>query len=268
MTVKQYATWGETVVWETLPNGLTVAVVKRPGFSKRLAYFVTDFGSIHTDFRLEGQEYHVPAGIAHFLEHKMFELPGRDVSAEFAALGANVNAFTSYDMTAYYFTCSDNFMESLALLLEFVSTPYFTEESVQREMGIIDQEIGMNADSPDSRVFEDLMERLYQNHPIRVPILGTSETIREITAETLHTCHRAFYTPGNMLLCGVGDVDPDEVKDIALEVLGSGKQEVGRKAPLPEGYDPDAYYDILKDDRALRATPHLFESMRDSYLLR
>ena len=230
-----YPELDETCYKEVLENGLTVAVVRREGFTKKLAYFVTDYGAIHTDFTLEGTEYHAPAGVAHYLEHKLFDMPGgRDVSAEFAALGAMTNAFTSYDLTAYYFSCTENFDDCLRLLLEFVSTPWFTEESVEKERGIIDQEIGMNQDAPDSVIFENLMLSLYHQHPIRIPILGTSETIREITAETLHTCHRAFYTPGNMLLCVVGDVDPEEVKAMALEVLGSDKKEVGKKAPLPE----------------------------------
>ena len=235
MIPSYYPGLDETCYKEVLENGLTVAVVKRPGFTKRLAYFVTDYGAIHTDFALEGQEYHAPAGVAHYLEHKLFDMPGdRDVSAEFASLGAMTNAFTSYDLTAYYFSCTENFSECLKLLLEFVSTPYFTDESVEKERGIIDQEIGMNRDAPDSVIFENLMTSMFEKHPIRVPILGTSETIREITAETLHTCHRAFYTPGNMLLCVVGDVDPEEVKALALQVLGSDKKEVGRKHPLPE----------------------------------
>lgn len=230
MHLTQYPMLDETVYRATLPNGLTVAVVKRPGFSKRLAYFVTDFGSIHTDFTFEGQAYSVPAGIAHYLEHKMFDMPdGRDVSAEFAALGAVTNAFTSYDITAYYFTCTDNFSACLRLLLEFVSTPYFTPESVEKERGIIDQEIGMNVDAPDSKVFENLMEAAYSAHPIRAPILGTSETIRQITPENLYLCHRAFYTPGNMMLCVVGDVDPEEVAAIAQEVLGTEKRSVAEK---------------------------------------
>ena len=158
----------------------------------------------------------------------MFELPGRDVSAEFAALGANVNAFTSYDMTAYYFSCTENFLPNLRLLLEFVSTPYFTEESVQREIGIIDQEIGMNADSPE-RVFENLMQAMYRSHPIRVPILGSRESIRQITPGLLNECHRAFYTPANMILCVVGDVDPGQVLQVAREVLGDEKKEAGSK---------------------------------------
>ena len=220
----------ETLYSGRLENGLTVMVVPRKGFTKKLAYFVTDYGSIHTDFVLEGKEYHAPAGVAHYLEHKMFDLPGeRDVSAEFAAMGAVTNAFTSFDMTAYYFSCTENFENCLRLLLEFVSTPYFTEESVEKERGIIDQEIGMNLDAPESVIFDKLMEAVHRKHPIRVPILGTSETIREITPEVLHACHRAFYTPGNMLLCVIGDVDAENVADIAREVLGNDAKEVGQK---------------------------------------
>lgn len=225
-----YPELDETICRETLGNGLQVAVIPRKGFTKKLAYFVTDYGSIHTDFQLEGQTFHAPAGVAHYLEHKMFDMPdGRDVSEEFAALGASTNAFTSYDMTAYYFSCTDHFEACLRLLLEFVSTPYFTEESVEKERGIIDQEIGMNEDAPDSRVFENLVQSLYRNHPIRVPILGTSTTIREITPEVLTLCHRAFYTPENMLLCVVGDVEPEEVCRIAGEVLGSTPAPAGEK---------------------------------------
>ena len=225
----------ETLYTGTLENGLTVLVVPRKGFSKRLAYFVTDYGSIHTRFSLDGVEHTAPAGVAHYLEHKLFDMPGgRDVSAEFAQLGAMTNAFTSYDVTAYYFSCTDNFEQCLRLLLEFVSTPYFTEESVRKEQGIIDQEIGMNEDSPDSVVFENMVQSLYHTHPIRVPILGTSETIREITPEVLSLCHRAFYTPANMLLCVVGDVEPEEVADIARQVLGTEQKSAGVKLPLGE----------------------------------
>ena len=219
----------EIVYRKQLKNGLQVAVVPKPGFTRKLAYFVTDFGSIHTDFELDGKQYHVPAGVAHYLEHKLFELPNRDVTAEFAALGANVNAFTSYDMTAYYFSCTANFDESLRLLLEFVSTPYFPEESVIREQGIIDQEIGMYLDAPDAAVFDRLTEIMYRNHPVRVPILGTQQTIRQITPEILTLCHRAFYAPGNMILCVVGDVDPEVVAATAEEVLGETRLTIAKK---------------------------------------
>ena len=225
-----YPQLDETLYTTVLPNGLTVAVVPRKGFTKKLAYFVTDYGSIHTDFVLEGKLHHTPAGVAHFLEHKMFDLPGnRDVSAEFAELGAITNAFTSYDMTAYYFSCTESFDDCLRLLVEFVSTPYFNQESVEKEQGIIDQEIGMCLDTPDNVIFDKLMEGLYHRHPIRVPILGTSETIREITPQILYDCHRAFYTPGNMLLCVIGDVEPERVAAIAREMLGDEKKEVGLK---------------------------------------
>ena len=234
MKTIEYPRLGETLHKTVLENGLTVEVVPRPGFTKKLAYFVTDFGSIHTDFELDGVRHQVPAGVAHFLEHKMFDMPdGRDVSAQLASLGAGVNAFTSFDITAYYVVCTENFRECLKTLLEFVSTPYFTEESVQKEMGIIDQEIGMNLDNADSQVFEDLMGCMFQAHPIRVPILGTSDTIRQITPEILYTCHRAFYTPGNMILCVVGDVDPQEVAEIATEVLGTERRSVGKKCLPP-----------------------------------
>ena len=225
-----YPELDETLYTQVLENGLTVAVVPRKGFTKKLAYFVTDYGSIHTEFLLDGKAHKAPAGVAHFLEHKMFDLPGdRDVSAEFAALGAMTNAFTSYDMTAYYFSTTENFADCLRLLLEFVSTPYFTEESVDKERGIIDQEIGMNLDAPDSRIFDSLMESMYHRHPIRVPILGTSETIRQITPQVLYDCHRAFYTPDNMLLCVVGDVEPETVVTIARQVLGTEHKDPGIK---------------------------------------
>ena len=214
-----YPNLGETLYRQVLPNGLTLCVVPRPGFSRKLAYFVTDFGAIHTEFTCDGIPYRVPDGVAHYLEHKLFDMPDGEVSAKFAALGASPNAFTGYDMTAYYFTCTENFEPALRLLLEFVSTPYFTQESVAKEQGIIGQEIGMHEDNPDARSFELLMEAMYDRHPIRIPILGTRETIAKITPQTLYDCHKAFYRPGNMLLCVVGDVDPDTVRQLALEVL-------------------------------------------------
>ena len=214
-----YPRLDETVCRKVLPNGLTVLVVPKPGFTRKIAYFVTNYGAVHTAFTLNGQRYTTPAGVAHYLEHKMFDLPERDVTAEFAALGASPNAFTSYGLTAYYFTCTDNFTPALRLLLEFVSTPYFTEESVEKERGIITQEILMYADSADSVVMEEMNRGLYHHHPVRVPIAGTVESIQDITAEVLYDCHRAFYHPSNMILCVVGDVDADEVAAIAEELL-------------------------------------------------
>ncbi len=234
MSRRYYERLDEHLLTRTLPNGLRVMVVPKPAFSRKCAYFVTDFGAVHRRFRLDGREYNTPAGVAHFLEHKLFDLPGRDVSAEFAAMGASVNAFTSYDLTAYYFSCTENFEPSLRLLLEFVSTPYFTRESVKKEQGIIDQEIAMSADEPGSRVYENLMGAMYRRHPIRTPILGTCASIRRIGPGLLHTCHRAFYAPENMLLCVVGDVDGEQVCQIARQVLGDDRRPAAEKLPFPE----------------------------------
>ena len=221
-----YPRLDETVCRKTLPNGLNILVVPKPGFTRKIAYFVTNYGSVHTAFTLDGKAYTTPAGVAHYLEHKMFDMPDRDVTAEFAALGASPNAFTSYGLTAYYFSCTENFAPALKLLLEFVSTPYFTEESVEKERGIIAQEILMYADSADSVVMEEMNRGLYRHHPIRVPIAGTVGSIQDITAQTLYDCHKAFYHPANMTLCVVGDVDAEEVAAIAQEILPKEKSPV------------------------------------------
>jgi len=219
---------GETLYKTVLSNGLSVAVVPRAGFNRKIAYFVTDFGGIHRDFTVNGEHVEVPGGIAHYLEHKLFDMPDMDVTARFASMGASPNAFTSYDITAYYFNCTDHFEACLQLLLQFVSTPYFTEESVQKEQGIIGQEIGMNEDNPDTRIFENLVSAMYRVHPVTVPILGTRESIAQITPQLLEACHRAFYRPKNMLLCVVGDVDPEAVCQMAEKILPEDTLEVSR----------------------------------------
>ena len=217
--MQEYPLLDERLYRKTLPNGLQVIVCPRPGFQRKVAYFMTSYGSIHTKFTMDGVTYETPEGVAHYLEHKMFDLPDRDVTEEFASLGANTNAFTSYDSTAYYFSCTEHFQDCLKLLLTFVSTPYFTEESVEKERGIIAQEILMYNDAPDSRVFEDMMGLLYEHHPARHSIAGSLESIGKITPEILYLCHKAFYNPANMVLCVVGDVDGEEVAAIAREIL-------------------------------------------------
>ena len=234
MICKEYPELCEKVWWDKTPEGLTVAVVPRPGFTRRLAYLVTDFGSIEREFTLDGEAVTAPAGVAHYLEHKLFDMPGQDVSEEFAALGAMVNAFTGYDMTAYYFSTTENFQECLDLLLRFVTTPYFTPESVEREQGIIGQEIDMNEDSPDTRLFENLMAAMYESHKIAEPILGTRSTIADITPQVLTSTHRAFYRPNNLLLCVVGDVDPQQVSQIAHEAVKHIPAVKAEVKPCPE----------------------------------
>ena len=221
MEIIRYPDLQETLYREILPNGLPVLIVPKPGFTKKLAYFVTDFGSIHTAYTVDGENRTAPDGIAHYLEHKLFDMPDGDVTEAFAALGASVNAFTGYDMTAYYYSCTEHFEECLRLLLDFVTTPYFTEGSVKKERGIIAQEIGMNLDNPDTQGFEMLMGAMYRHHPVGQPILGTADSIQQITPTVLEQTHRAFYRPDNMLLCVIGDVNPEQVRQIAMETLPS-----------------------------------------------
>ena len=227
MKLFAYPKLGEQFYEQKLPNGLCVRVLPKPGFARRYAFLGVNFGSIDTHFTLGGREYRVPDGIAHYLEHKMFDLPEGDATEQFAAHGGSPNAFTSYTMTAYYFDCTEEFEENLRILLRLVTVPYFTPESVEKERGIIAQEIRMYEDSAESRVYEDLFRGMFAVHPVRVPVAGTVESIAEITPQALYDCHAAFYRPGNMILCVAGDVDPEAVVRIARELT----PEVS--APLP-----------------------------------
>jgi len=219
MTKTEYPRIGETVLSETLENGLRVAIVPKPGYRRRYAFFVTRYGGIDMKFRLDGVWHDTPAGIAHYLEHKMFDTEDGSALQVLSQNGAEPNAFTANSMTAYYFDCTEKFEENLRILLSFVSVPYFTQESVDKERGIIAQEIRMTEDSPDWRVYKNLLSCLYKTNPARVPIAGTVESIQEITPETLYACHKAFYAPSNMLLVVVGDVEPEAVLALAREVL-------------------------------------------------
>lgn len=209
----------ETYFEEILPNGLRIRVIPRPEFAKTYSFFATNYGSIDQAFTMDGREWTTPAGVAHYLEHKMFDMPEGNVMQLFSRLGGSPNAFTGYAMTAYYVESTENWQENLELLLRYVSTPYFTEESVEKERGIIAQEIRMYEDSPGSRMYENLFQALYDHHPVRVPIAGTVESIQDITAQTLYDCHRAFYDPSNMVLCVAGPVDPETVVEAARRIL-------------------------------------------------
>ena len=225
MESKHYPGIGETLYSETLPNGLRLRVIPKPGFRSRYAVFAANYGGAHRRFTLDGRTLDTPAGVAHYLEHKMFDLPGGDNALDvLCANGADPNAFTAAGITCYYFQCTERFEENLGLLLHFVSTPYFTEETVQKEQGIIAQEIQMGEDNPGSAVYYNLLRQLYAHHPIRDKVAGTLESIRAITADTLYACHRVFYAPGNMCLCVEGDVDPEEIARIARETLGVGAE--------------------------------------------
>ena len=214
-----YERIGESVYRETLPNGLQICVVPKTGYAKKYAFFATRYGGMDTRFCLDGKWLDTPAGIAHYLEHKMFDTKEGNALQELAKNGAEPNAFTSNAMTGYYFDSTDHFEENLKILLSFVSVPYFTEESVAKEQGIIGQEIRMIEDNPDWQIYTRMLKALYVNSPARTSIAGTVESISHITAETLYDCHKAFYTPSNMILTVVGDVDPIHVVDLAKRIL-------------------------------------------------
>ena len=230
-----YERIGESVYRETLPNGLQVCVVPKPGYAKKYAFFATRYGGMDTRFRLDGKWLDTPAGLAHYLEHKMFDTKEGNALQELAKNGAEPNAFTSNAMTGYYFDSTEHFEENLKILLSFVSVPYFTDESVAKEQGIIGQEIRMIEDNPDWQIYTRMMQALYQNSTARTSIAGTVESISHITAETLYQCHKAFYTPSNMILTAVGDVDPVHVVDLARSIL---PRERGEKIPRDYGTEP------------------------------
>lgn len=236
----KYPALGETVFEERLSNGLLLRVVPKPGFAKKHAFLAVDYGSIDTAFSVNGKRYHSAQGIAHYLEHKMFDMPDCNVMQLFSCYGGNPNAFTSYDITAYFVECTENFKENLELLLRYVSTGYFTQDSVEKERGIISQEIKMYEDNPDSRVNENLFSAMYEKHPVKNSIAGTVESISHITAQSLYDCYNAFYIPENMMLCVVGDVDPEYVRKAAEELLpkASHKQIITRDYGEKETMSP------------------------------
>lgn len=214
MNVIPYPHLNETIYHEQLDNGLNVYVLPKEGFQKTYATFSAKYGSVDNHFQVEGEkEIKVPDGIAHFLEHKMFEEPEGDVFAKFASNGASANAFTSFDRTAYLFSATEHILDNLETLINFVQNPFFTVENVEKEKGIIGQEINMYRDNPDWRSYFGLIEAMYSKHPVHIDIAGTIPSITQITKNTLYDCYNTFYHPSNMSLFVVGGFEPQEVID-------------------------------------------------------
>ncbi|WP_027084369.1 EF-P 5-aminopentanol modification-associated protein YfmH [Cohnella panacarvi] len=233
MPLLEYPTLQEKIWHEKLDNGLDVFILPKPGFTKTYATFTTKYGSADNHFTVPGGEtVRVPDGIAHFLEHKMFEEPEGDIFSAFASQGAAANAYTSFDRTVYLFSATKDIAANLGTLLHFVQNPYFTDENVEKEKGIIVQEIDMYRDNPDWRVYFGLNEAMYEKHPVRIDIAGTADSVRSITKEMLYDCYHTFYHPSNMTLFVVGGVDPEETmaqvkRDQAGKTFGPGG-EIGR----------------------------------------
>lgn len=208
--------FGEETYITTLKNGLKVYICKKPGFERKLGMFGTKYGSLINEFVdiKTGEKLKVPDGIAHFLEHKLFEQEGANALDLFSKIGVSSNAYTSFDQTVYYFETIEKFEESIKLLIQLIKTPYFTDENVEKEQGIIGQEISMYDDEPNYAVYFNALKGMYNTHPVKVDIAGTIESISHITKDLLYTCYNTFYSAQNMFFLVIGDVDVE--KTVAL----------------------------------------------------
>ena len=237
---------------ETLDNGCQVIIIPRKDRKRKYIIWATKYGSIDSNFidPTTNQEMHVPDAVAHYLEHKMFEQEnGVDSLYKMMSLGLNANAYTTTDHTAYLFSCSENFYEGLDELMDYFQHPYFTDENVEKERGIIGQEIQMYDDDPEWSLYINTLRCLYKNNPVRLDTAGTIETISHITKETLYSCYNTFYHPSNTIMCVSGDFEPNELlEEIKKRMLPREKQsEIKRIYPEYENDINQKYIEAKKD---------------------
>lgn len=264
MKTINYNTLKETLYFEEMDNGLKVYLLPKKGFSKTYGLFSTKFGSVDTSFVPLGEDdvIRVPDGVAHFLEHKMFELKEGDVSDQFARLGASTNAFTSSSRTAYLFNTTSNEEECVKLLLDFVQDIYLTDESVEKEKGIINQEIGMYDDDPDWRCYFGSIQNLYKDHPVNIDIAGTVETVSQIDKEVLLKCYHTFYHPSNMMLFVVGNIEPEQMMSMIRN--NQLKKDFKHEHPI-QRVQVTEQRDVFKKDETLKmdvTMPKIIVSMK------
>ena len=229
----------EKVYTEKLKNGLTVMIIPKKGVQKKYVIWGTHYGSNDNKFIVPGEEEitEVPKGVAHFLEHKMFEQEnGKNSLDVLTALGVNANAYTTNDHTAYLYECTDNFYEALDELMNYVQHPYFTDENVEKEKGIIGQEIMMYDDYPEWKVYLNALNAMYHQNSVKIDITGTIETISRIDKEILYKCYNTFYNPGNMCLVVCGDFEPENIlKEIEKRLIDKkSESEIKRIYELEE----------------------------------
>ena len=243
---------GDTLYTEIHKSGLQVVVWPMPEASSAYAVFATKYGSIYNVLpTADGGTEEVPEGIAHYLEHKLFESEQGDAFRQFAETGASANAYTTFDRTAYLFHASENILPSLDILLNFVQDPYFTPETVQKEQGIIGQEIRMGEDMPGRRVLFNMLKGLFHNHPVRVDIAGTVESIAKITPELLYRCYYRYYNLHNMVLVVAGHITPDEVMDACDRLLKPAEEWVPDNYTIEE--PATAAQEYVEDKMAVSA---------------
>lgn len=240
----------EELFYEKMANGLQVYILPKKGFNKTFATFTTKYGSIDNQFvPLRKEEMvTVPDGIAHFLEHKLFEKEDGDVFQQFSKQGASANAFTSFTRTAYLFSSTANVEQNLETLIDFVQSPYFTEKTVEKEKGIIGQEITMYDDNPDWRIYFGLIQNMYKNHPVKIDIAGTIESISHITKDLLYGCYETFYHPSNMLLFIVGPIDPEK---IMKQIRDNQNKKDFQEQPEIERFNYDEPVEVAKDKQVI-----------------
>ena len=260
MEIKNFEAMDEKIYYEKLDNGLQVYLMPKVGFNKTYATFTTKYGSIDNHFVPLGKDepIRVPDGIAHFLEHKLFEKEEYDVFQKFSAEGASSNAFTSFTRTCYLFSTTSDVDKNLTTLLDFVQDPYFTEETVEKEKGIIEEEIKMYEDNADFKAYFGVLNNMYHNHPVKIDIAGTVESIYKITAADLHVCYDTFYHPSNMILFVVGDIEPESL----IEVIRKN-QDAKEYADAPEikRFFPEEPVHVLVAEREAKmaiSTPKVF----------
>lgn len=245
------------------PSGLKILVMPKENYSSTYAIFATKYGSIDTMIQMsDGSFKEIPEGTAHFLEHKLFESEDLDAFERFAKTGASANAYTSFERTGYLFSCSANFKKNLEILLDFVQNPYFTQATVEKEQGIIGQEIDMYKDAPDWEVMFNCLRTMYHNLPVRIDIAGTQESIAQITAKTLYDCYDNFYNLHNMVLAVAGNADVDEIVEVADKVLKPVEGKMAQRKVIDE---PEEVIDSYIEEKLSVATPQFMFGFKESW---
>lgn len=254
----------EKIIQADHQSGLKVFVIPKRGYNKVFATFATNYGSTDNTFIAPGEtvETKVPDGIAHFLEHKLFEQEDGSVMDKFSKLGSEPNAYTAFTQTVYLFSCTENFEENFRLLVNYVQHPYLTDENVEKEKGIIAQEIGMYDDNADWRVFFNLLGAMYEKHPVKIDIAGTVDSIGQITKETLYKCYNTFYHPSNMILVVVGDVEPETVFKMVEEGIIAKENPGEIRKIFPE--EPHGHIRELVEKKMPVAMPQFQMGIKDS----
>ncbi|MFY9214419.1 MAG: pitrilysin family protein [Tissierellaceae bacterium] len=255
----------ERILSTVSTQGIRIFFMPKEGYSKKYAVFSTDYGSIDNIFVPIGarDRLEVPEGIAHFLEHKLFEEEDGDVFEKFSNIGAQVNAFTSFNQTSYLFYTSNNFYTGLEHLIDFVQNPYLTDENVEKEKGIIGQEIMMYEDNPGWKVYFNLLKAMYHEHPIRIDIAGTIDSIKAISKELLYTTYETFYNPSNMVLFVIGDLDFDEI----VRVVNKAEKEFDLTTGDIERIIPDEPKEVkdrLVEEKMTTSMPMFYMGFKDA----